>query len=225
MQWLKVALYLAFCVLPWSMRRRALSIAFGYQIDPSARISRMAFVMPRKLILKRGARIGPLTVAVNLDLLEMGTGSTIGRGNWITGFSGESSAHFSHRHERNSRLLLGDESSITKSHLIDCTDSVIIGSYTTIAGYDSQILTHGIDYIENRQDCGPVTIGSYCLVGSGVIIVPKASLADFCIVGAGAVLVGENNKSWALYAGAPAECKKVISKDSRYFSRSRGHVS
>lgn len=211
-------------LLPWLARRHMLGHIFGYQIDPSARISAFSWIYPEQLTMGEGARIGPLTVAIHLDSIEMGSFATIGRGNWITGHPKKSVAHFAHRVDRNPCLKMGDHSAITKSHLIDCTDSVSIGAFTTVAGYGSQFITHGIDYQTNRQGCHPISIGSYCLLGTRIVAIGGAVLPDYNVLGAGAVLAGKHVESWRVYAGAPAKPVKEISKDAAYFSRPIGFV-
>lgn len=211
-------------LLPWRARRPILGRFFGYQIDPSARISAFSWVYPEKLTMREGARIGPLTVAIHLDSIEMGSFATIGRRNWITGHPKKSVAHFAHCVDRNPCLKMGDHSAITKSHIIDCTDSVLIGAFTTVAGYGSQFITHGIDYQTSRQDCRPISIGSYCLLGTRIIAVGGAVLPDYTVLGAGAVLAGKHVESWRVYAGVPAKPLKEFSKDAAYFSRSNGFV-
>lgn len=211
-------------LLPWPIRRVIFCQVFGYKIPRSARISSFSWVYPEKLTMGQGARIGPLTVAIHLDSIEMGSFATIGRGNWITGHPRKSVAHFVHCEDRNPCLKMGDHSAITKSHIIDCTDSVLIGAFTTVAGYGSQFITHGIDYETNRQDCRPISIGSYCLLGTRIVAVCGAVLPDYTVLGAGAVLTGKNVVSWHVYAGVPAKPVKEISKGAAYFARPNGFV-
>lgn len=224
MKFIRFVFQIFISFLPWPIRRVVLCQVFGYKILPSARISPFSWVYPEQLTMREGARIGPLTVAIHLDSIEMGSFATIGRGNWITGHPKKSVAHFVHCVDRNSCLKMGDHSAITKSHIIDCTDSVLIGAFTTVAGYGSQFITHGIDYQTNRQDCRPISIGSYCLLGTRIVAVGGAVLPDYTVLGAGAVLTGKNVGSWHVYAGVPAKPVKEISKDAAYFSRSNGFV-
>src|SRR3954467_13963313 len=147
--------------LPWSLRRKALESWFGYTIHPTARIG-IAWVFPRKLIMAEGAKIDHFTVAIHLDLIEMGYKSFIGRGNWITGFpTNSNSLHFKHQQDRRAELILAESVDITKNHHLDCTNTIKIGRFTTIAGYNSQFLTHSIDVFEGRQDSAPIYIGEY----------------------------------------------------------------
>jgi acetyltransferase-like isoleucine patch superfamily enzyme len=210
--------------LPWPLKRPLLQRLFGYQLDPSARIG-LAWVYPRRLRMAAGSRIDALTVAINLDLLELGEMASIGRGNWITGFpSGTDSLHFTHQPERCGELLLGDHAAITKNHHIDCTNRVTIGPFTTIAGYHSQLLSHSIDLQHNRQHSEPISIGAYCFVGSNCVILGGSVLPDQCVLGALSLLNKPLSETWCLYGGQPARRLKSIDPNAAYFSRSNGFV-
>ena len=210
--------------LPWPLKRLLLQRLFGYQLDPSARIG-LAWVYPRRLRMAAGSRIDALTVAINLDLLELGAMASIGRGNWITGFpSGTDSLHFTHQPDRCGELLLGDHAAITKNHHIDCTNRVTIGSFTTIAGYHSQLLSHSIDLQHNRQHSEPIAIGAYCFVGSNCVILGGSVLPDQCVLGALSLLNKPLSETWCLYGGQPARRLKPIDPNAAYFSRSNGFV-
>jgi len=210
--------------LPWPLKRLLLQRFFGYQLDRSARIG-LAWVFPRRLRMAAGSRIDALTVAINLDLLELGEMASIGRGNWITGFpSGTDSLHFTHQPDRCGELLLGDHAAITKNHHIDCTNRVTIGPFTTIAGYHSQLLSHSIDLQHNRQHSEPISIGAYCFVGSNCVILGGSVLPDQCVLGALSLLNKPLSETWCLYGGQPARRLKPIDPNAAYFSRSNGFV-
>jgi acetyltransferase-like isoleucine patch superfamily enzyme len=211
-------------MLPWPLKRLLLERLFGYQLNPSARIG-LAWVYPRRLHMAAGSRIDSLTVAINLELLDLGESATIGRGNWITGFPrGTASAHFAHQPERSPELCLGNQAAITKNHHIDCTNRITIGPFTTIAGYHSQLLSHSIDLQNNRQHSEPISIGAYCFVGSNCVILSGSVLPDHCVLGALSLLNKPLSESWTLYAGQPARRLKPIDPNAAYFSRSQGFV-
>jgi acetyltransferase-like isoleucine patch superfamily enzyme len=208
--------------LPWLLKRPLLQRLFGYQLDPSARIG-LAWVYPRRLRMAAGSRIDALTVAIHLDELIMGEMASIGRSNWITGFAtGTDSPHFAHQPHRCAVLLLGDHAAITKNHHIDCTNRITIGPFTTIAGYHSQLLSHSIDLQHNRQHSEPITIGSYCFVGSNCVILGGSELPDHCVLGALSLLNKAYSEPWCLYAGQPARRLNAI--EGVYFSREQGYV-
>lgn len=210
-------------LLPWRLRRIVLERVYGYRFGKGSRIGPLSWIFPDHLLMSEEARIASLTVAIHLNRVEMGDHSSIGRGNWITGHK-HGSGRFAHREGRDSALIVGRHSAITKSHIIDCTDRVTIGEFTTIAGYHSQIITHGIDVNECRQDCKPIEIGSYCLVGTGVICLGGARLPDRSVLAAGAVLAKEFCEVETLYAGAPARAVKKLAPEAGYFKRDAGYV-
>ncbi|WP_245575823.1 acyltransferase [Hymenobacter norwichensis] len=169
--------------------------------------------------------IGHFNMIIHLDEVHMKVQSIIGRGNWITGFpSGTSSPHFRHQPARRSKLILGNSAAVTKNHHIDCTNTIEIGCFSTIAGYQSQLLTHSIDVFENRQNSAPIFIGDYTFVGTNSVILGGATLPSYSVLGAKSLLNKAYDEEWTLYGGTPA--KKIISipKTAKYFTRSEGFV-
>jgi serine acetyltransferase len=209
--------------LPWPLRRRLLQRCFGYQIHPTARIG-LAWVRPRRLVMEAGTEIGTLTVCKNLDLIHMHAESRIGRGNWITGFPSGPSRHFAHEQDRKPELILGEHSAITNRHLIDCTSRVVIGRFTTFAGFQSQILTHSIDLETCRQSSAPVTIGEFCFIGTSCVILGGSVLPSYSALAAKSLLNTAFDETYALYGGMPARLLKRLCSEFRYFNRTIGMV-
>ncbi|MFL5787405.1 MAG: acyltransferase, partial [Flavisolibacter sp.] len=150
----------------------------------------------------------------------------IGRSNWITGFpTGTISNHFKHQSLRKPQLLLKESAAITKNHHIDCTDQIEIGRFATIAGYNSQLLTHSIDVTENRQDCAPIYIGDYTFVGTNVVILGGSYLPSNSVLGAKSLLNKSYSDEWKLYGGVPAKPLTDIPHTAKYFSRKNGFVA
>lgn len=171
------------------------------------------------------ATIDHFCVAIHLDSIHLDRESHIGRGNWITGLSTRTpSRHFRHLPQRASRLHLGESANITKNHHFDCSDSITIGPYTTVAGYGSQFLTHSIDLQRNRQNCAPIHIGAYCFVGTSVVVLGGSALPSYSVLGACSLLNRPHAQPWGIYAGQPAVHKKPIDKAAAYFNRSEGFV-
>lgn len=220
---MKTAVKLLSLFLPWRLRRALLQGWFGFDLDPDARIG-LAWVFPKHLRMAAGARIGHLTVAVHLDEIRMGPHSSIGRGNWITGYPGGAVDHFSHQVGRHSELILAEHSAITNRHLIDCTSPVRIGRFTTFAGFRSQILTHSIDLEQNRQDSAPVEIGAYCFVGTNCVLLGGSTLPDYCVLGASSLLNKAQTETHTLYAGVPAAPIRKLDPGMAYFTRTEGRV-
>lgn len=216
----------AFIVLfPWFLKRPLLQLCFGYQLHPSAKIG-FSWIYPDVLIMDENAKIGHLNVAIHLNKIHLEKAAKIGRGNWITGFTLKgNSKHFSHQSNRKPELILGEESAITKNHHFDCTQSIVIGKFTTIAGYQSQFLTHSINILENRQDSEPIIIGNYCFVGTNVVVLGGSELPAYSVLGAKSLLNKVHNKTHFLYGGVPAEPIKEIDKEAKYFTRTKGFVN
>lgn len=211
-------------VLPWFLRRRVLNRWFGYQIHHNAHIG-FSWIFPKTLIMEEGAKIGHFNVALHLDRIKMGRKSTIGRGNWITGFpTRSSSGHFQHQEDRVAELILGEATAITKNHHFDCTHSITIGRFSTIAGYSSQFLTHSIDVFENRQDSKPIFIGEYTFVGTNVTILGGSVLPSCSVLAAKSLLNKSYTEGWTIYGGVPAKSIQIVPKDAKYFSRRNGFV-
>ena len=210
-------------VLPWPLRRWWLQTAFGFEIHPTARIG-LAWVLPRRLVMEEHTRIGHLTVCKGLDLLHLKAHSLVGRGNWITGFPSGNTDFFAHQTDRRPELVLGEHAAITNRHLIDCTSSVTIGCFTTVAGFQTQLLTHSIDLKKSRQDSAPIRIGDYCFVGTNCVLLGGSALPDFSVLGAKSLLNKAHAETHRLYGGVPAKMLKELSKDLRYFTRKEGFV-
>lgn len=210
--------------LPWPLRRWLLQRAFGYQIDPSARIG-LAWVYPKNLHMGKQTRIGHFTVAIHLDSIVMGDYATIGRSNWITGYPSDSDTHFAHQKDRIPRLVLGEHSAITKSHHVDCTNEIRVGRFSSVAGYQSQLMTHAIDIVSGRQHSEPIEIGDFCFVSTRCIILGGARLPSQSMLAAGAVLTKKFDQSFSLYGGVPARFLKEIPKDAKYFHRQTGFIN
>lgn len=221
---MKIILNCLLIIMPWKIKKWALTRFYHYDIHPTAKIG-LSYIYPKYLEMKEGASIGHFNVAIHLDKIVIGQNSSISRKNWITGFpTGTDSPFFKHDKERKSELIIGKESAITKNHHIDCTNSIHIGDYVTIAGYNSQLLTHSIDVYESRQDSHPITIGDYCFVSTGVIILGGATLPPYSLLAAGAVLTKPYMNSWFIYGGVPAKPIKEIPKNAKYFTRINGFV-
>lgn len=219
-----ILIQLFIIILPWCLRRWLLQWLCGYKLHPSSHIG-LSILAPQRLCLDEGATISHFNVAVHLDYIHLKKKASIGRGNWITGFSTRvDSKHFAHDTNRRSELILGDESAITKNHHIDCTNYIHIGNYVTIAGYNSQLLTHSIDVYKCRQDSHPIVIGDYSFVSTGVKILGGSALPAHSVLAAGAVLNKQYNEEWMLYGGVPAKGIKKIPQSALYFTRESGYV-
>ena len=66
---------------------------------------------------------------------------------------------------------------------------------------------------DNRKhEIGAVSIGKYCWIGMGSIILPNVNLGDFTIVGAGSV-VTKSFSGYCVIAGNPAKLIRKLDKN------------
>ncbi len=216
-------------LLPWNFRRNFLQKQLGYTLHPSARIG-LSWIAPERLVMEANSSIGHLTICKNITLLHLREHALIGNGNWITGFplqsrqSAAASAHFAAETDRRPELIVGEHSAITHRHLIDCTNRITIGKFTTVAGFQSQLLTHSIDLEVNRQRSAPIRIGDYCFLGTNSVLLGGSVLPDYCVLGAKALLNKAFNETHQLYGGVPARALQTLPEDYAYFHRTTGFV-
>lgn len=215
--------YLLTLFLPWILRRAFLNALFGFKIDPTARIG-LSWFIPNHLEMGPRSSIGHFNVCKGLDLVVIGPDASIGRLNWITGFPSDDRTHFTQDVNRRPELILEEHSAVTNRHILDCTNLIHVGAFSTVAGFRSQFLTHSIDLGNCRQGSKPITIGAYCFVGTGVIILGGSVLPNKCVLGAGSVLQKNYDSESTLYAGAPAKPIKEIDTRKGYFVREKGFV-
>jgi glycosyltransferase involved in cell wall biosynthesis/acetyltransferase-like isoleucine patch superfamily enzyme len=218
-----LAFQAAILPVPWSLRRRLLNTILGYDIAGTARIG-LSLVEAREVILERGASIRHFTMVKSLSRLRLGEEAIIGNSNWISAHPLENASSFADVVGRDPSLEIERHASLTNKHLVDCTDKVTIGPFSTFGGWGSQILTHSIDVASNRQTCAPVTIGSYCFVGTRTVLLKSAALADCCVLSAGSVLSGPVRDRNKLVSGVPAAPVRDLAPTAAYFNRTVGYV-
>jgi acetyltransferase-like isoleucine patch superfamily enzyme len=220
---MRALMYLIALFLPWPLRRRILVSFFGHRLHPNSRIG-FAWVMPEHLIMDSDSKIDTLTVCKGLRLLHLKQSSYIGRANWITGFPAGNHKPFAHQPDRIPQLIVGEHAAITNRHLLDCTNSVTIGDFSTFAGFRSQILTHSIDLENCRQSSAPITLGDYTFVGTDCVLLGGSCLPDHSVLGAKSLLNKQYSEPFWLYGGIPARPVRRISPDAAYFTRQIGFV-
>ena len=209
--------------LPWRIKKWVFKSLLGYRLDPNSYIG-FSLVSVSSLEMGTQARIGHLTICRGLQRILLEDYASIGNLNWITGGTSRPLWRTEGASPAVPALHLATHSAITNRHYVDCSDTIAVGAYTTIAGVRSQLFTHSIDLEICGQRTSPIAIGRYCLIGTGTIVLPGAKLPDFSILGAGSVLVDAKDEPWTLYSGVPARATKSISREDRYFSRQTGYV-
>lgn len=222
---MKKILAMLVVILPWKVKRLIYIKIFKYKIAPSARIG-FSIIFPRILIMENNSKIGSLTYCKGIELVHLEESSKIGSLNWISGFPSNNSeiGHFSYDKNRFPALIIKKHSAITSRHIIDCTNTITIGEYTTVAGIRSQLLTHSINIYNSRQESLPITIGNYCFISTSVICLGGTTIPDYSVVSALSLCNKKYVDPYSLYGGVPAKKIKNLEKDIKYFNREVGYV-
>ena len=208
--------------VPWVVRRWILRTFFGAKIHPSARVGLTVLICDR-IDLGEGTKIGHLNVIKGLTQLRLDRFSSIGHRNWISGYPKDGGRRFSNT-DRVPTLIVGEHAAITQSHRLDCSDIITIGSFSILAGYGSQILTHAINVESSQQEVKAVEIGAYSFIGTRVVVLPGCKLPAYSILAAGAVLANVYEQEHHLYGGVPAKPLRRLSETLEYFNRTIGRV-
>ncbi len=209
-------------ILPWPIRRWLLNSLCGYRIDRRARIGFSLIGCP-SLRMGAGARIGHFNVIKGARVV-MEERATLGDFNWVSGLPLHHPRHFRDEPDRDPALILDRHAAVTSRHYIDCSNTVAIGEFTTVAGARAQILTHAIDFRSNRQVSAPVRIGRYCFLGTACVVLKGSRLPDCSILAASSCLNRSFEATFSLYSGVPAARVKDLDHEALYFRRSQGFV-
>lgn len=210
-------------IFPWPVRKWFLTKIYKMQLGKKTFIG-FSYVFASKVVLEDEAKIGHLNFINAIDYFEMGEDSMLGRQNWITGRSTTDSNSYLNSPNRKCEMIVGKKTRITDHHHFDCNGGIYIGDFTTVAGLDTQILTHGVDVYNSQQKANAVQIGDYCFVGTKSIILMGGKLPSFSILGAGALLNKSHHEEYGLYAGSPARKLKELPESAVYFNREEANV-
>ncbi len=174
----------------------------GHKVHFRSRIGFSLLWVPGRLLLEEHARIGHLNV-IRINSLSIARQAYIGKLNKISGpidIVLDETAAIGNKNSIDrapigvtygiSVLKLGILSKLTANHRLDCTRSITIGNYTTLAGHDSQLWTHA--YYHDKQGPGrfrvdgEIVIGNNVYIGSRCIINGGVTIADTVVVGSNA---------------------------------------
>lgn len=218
---MKLVLSVVCLFFPGRLRNWALKVFLNYDVHPEASVG-LSLIVADRCVISEGASIGHFNVLRNLEEVVLGEAAIIGTFNWVFG-APRSISSFGGQPLRRSRLSMGRHSALVSRHIVDCTDAVEIGDFTTVAGFRSQIISHGINVENNRQESLPVSIGSYCLIGTGCIILKGSVVPRGTVLAAGAVFMGQPSEEYSLMTGVPAKVVKCLSRDDAFFTRQDGY--
>jgi len=117
-------------------------------------------------------------------------------------------------------VLRGDVESITIGNGANVQDgSVLHVSHAGKFSPEGHPLTIGKSVtIGHRAVVHACTIGDYCLIGIGAIILDGAVLEDYVMLGAGALVTpGKKLESGYLYVGSPARQARLLTASEKEF--------
>lgn len=106
-------------------------------------------------------------------------------------------------------MKIGNECYIFSNHIETPEPYLVsIGNHVTIAP-NVWFATHDASanfYLENVSDIyGRISIGDYCFIGMGSMIMPGVSIADHTIIAAGSVVTKSVIEPGGVYGGNPAK--------------------
>lgn len=214
---LRICALTLFCHLfPWVIKRPLMQLLLGFRLAHGSRIG-FALIFAEKVVLEKNASIGHFTIVSPIGLLHLMEQASIGRGNRIAGM--QSTRLYADEKNRKSALIMEPHAAITRRHLIDCSNTVTIGAFATVAGWNSQILSHSPNFSISAQTTKPVRIGRYTFMGTGSIVLFGAMLPDYSVLGAGSVLTKAHEETHRIYAGNPAMPVAKLDPAAAYFHR------
>lgn len=106
---------------------------------------------------------------------------------------------------------------------INAANGITIGDHTNI-GPNVGLVSANHDFVNNdmHTKVAGITIGNFCWLGMGSVILPSVTLGDFTIVGAGAIVTGSFPEGYCVIAGNPAKVIKQLNKtECEAFAASR----
>jgi len=130
-------------------------------------------------------------------------------------------------------VVVGDDVSIWPTTVIrGDVESIRIGDGTNVQDGSVLHVSHAGDYspqghpltigkgvtIGHRAVVHACTVGNYCLIGIGAIIMDDAVLEDYVMLGAGALVPpGKKLESGYLYVGSPAKQARPLKDTEKQF--------
>jgi acetyltransferase-like isoleucine patch superfamily enzyme len=221
---MKNLIFLVISFLPRAVKIFVLNKCFKCEIHPTAKIG-LSFVKVKKIKMGPNAKIGNFNIIRNLELLDIGENATIGTSNYVTAIPLGSKQHFTDEESRFPALILGKCSGIVKKHFFDCNNTITIGHYTLIAGFNSAFFTHGVSIQKCKQVTTPVEIGNYCMIATHCTVTKGAKLPNCSILAASSTLHKTFEEPYRMYSGVPAQPVKVLEPDNAYFHRKTNYIA
>lgn len=188
--------------------------ALGHEVHPTAIARSCLVIRVGKVEMGPKSQMWRWNLIKNMRSVSIADHAAIGGLNLI-------SAHPVYRrlYPDGAALTLGSHAKITSRHQLDCSGTVTIGGYASVAGHQTKILTHSVDVRRDAQVAHPVAIGAYSFVGARALLLGGAVLPDHSVLGAGSVLTRTRSApERGLWAGVPATLRGPV--EGKWFSRS-----
>lgn len=203
-------------LLPASRIKNRMLTLCGHRISREASARSNLVWRVRAFEMAPHARINRWNLIKGLKAIRLSPFATIGRYNVI-------SAHASYGQlPGGARLELGEHSYVTSRQSIDCSGSFVLGAFSALAGFGSQVLTHSIDLSRDAQTAYPVVIGERSFVGARCLLLGGSRLPSRSILAAGSVLTDAARTEQGLWAGVPARFKTQVK--GQWFERTVGET-
>jgi acetyltransferase-like isoleucine patch superfamily enzyme len=123
--------------------------------------------------------------------------------------------------------MIGEFGALTNRHYVDSSGQVILRPFAAIARVRNIILSHELDYAENKTEPGRVVLGRNAVTTAGCILLKDSYLPERSVLAAGSVLPrakeGVDMPASALYGGAPARFIREL-KENQWWDRAYTHT-
>ena len=209
----KEVLRTAAWILPASQLKNRVLRLLGHDVHPTAIARSCAVIRVDRVTMGPESRIWRWNLIKNMRLVSIGERGSIGRLNVIS-----SHPVYKRLYPDGAELTLGSHAKITSRHQLDCSGSVLIGEYASMAGHQTRVLSHSVDVRRDVQVAHPVRIGARSFIGARCLLLGGAVLPERSVLGAGSVLTKSRIAGEpGLWAGVPATLRGPI--DGKWFSR------
>ncbi len=206
-------------LLPANVVKNAALRRFGHRIGRNVRLGPTLVLGCRRFVIADGVTIALGNVFRDMNEIRLGREVLIGSWNWISAHPG-----YQQYSELAGRLIVADGAFITSRHYLDCSGTIEVGEWSTIAGQRSTLQTHEMDVVTNRTTVGTVRIGNRALVATGCIMLRGSSLPDRSVLAAGSTMTRpkpEATPQQGLWGGSPARFIKPM--QGEWFDRTDIH--
>jgi acetyltransferase-like isoleucine patch superfamily enzyme len=119
---------------------------------------------------------------------------------------------------------MGNGAALTQRHLVDCTDTITVGQFATIAGARTTIFTHGLNLPGGHQQATPVSIGEWAAVMTNCLLLAGTCVPPHTVISGGSMVNAALEDELALYGGVPAVKIRDLPADLGYFVRTKPFI-